>query len=51
VFHTLARGVDVYKRYLVVGAILACAAILGGLILRQMSARDTQGGYTGSTQA
>jgi hypothetical protein len=34
VFSTLARGVDLYRRYLVVAAVLACAAIIGGLIQR-----------------
>ena len=34
VFYTLARGVEVYRRYLVVAAILVCAAIIGGLIQR-----------------
>jgi hypothetical protein len=33
-FYTLARGVDVYRRYLVVAAVLVCAAIIGGLIQR-----------------
>ena len=32
VFYTLARGVVVYRRYLVVAAVLVCAAIMGGLI-------------------
>jgi hypothetical protein len=36
VFYTLARGVDVYRRYLVVVAVLACAAIIGGLIERRI---------------
>jgi hypothetical protein len=31
VFYTLARGVDVYRKYLVVAAVLVCAAIIGGL--------------------
>jgi hypothetical protein len=34
VFDTMARGVEVYRRYLVVAVILVCAAILGGLIQR-----------------
>jgi hypothetical protein len=34
VFSTLARGMDVYRRYLVVAVILICAAILAGLIQR-----------------
>jgi hypothetical protein len=33
-FSTLARGVEVYRRYLVVAAVLVCAAILGGLMQR-----------------
>jgi hypothetical protein len=32
VFYTLAHGIDVYRRYLVVAVVLVCAAILGGLI-------------------
>jgi hypothetical protein len=36
VFYTLARGVDVYRRYLVVAAILVCAAIVGGMIQRRI---------------
>jgi len=31
-FSTLARGVEVYRRYLVVAVVLVCAAIIGGLI-------------------
>jgi hypothetical protein len=31
-FYTMARGVEVYRRYLIVAAILVCAAIAGGLI-------------------
>jgi hypothetical protein len=34
VFYTMARGVEVYRRYLVVAVILVCAAIVGGLIQR-----------------
>lgn len=34
VFYTLARGGEVYRRYLVVAAVLVSAAIVGGLILR-----------------
>jgi hypothetical protein len=34
VFNTLARGGDVYRRYLVVVAVLVCAAIVGWLIQR-----------------
>jgi hypothetical protein len=34
VFYTLARGVDMYRRYLLVAAVLVCAAIIGGLIQR-----------------
>jgi hypothetical protein len=34
VFSTLARGMDVYRRYLVLAAVLVCAAIIGGLIQR-----------------
>ena len=37
VFYTLARGADVYRRYLVVAVVLVCAAIIGGLIQRQLS--------------
>ena len=33
-FYTMARGVEVYRRYLVVAAVLISAAIVGGLILR-----------------
>jgi hypothetical protein len=36
VFYTLARGVDVYRRYLLVAAALVCAAIIGGLIQRRL---------------
>jgi hypothetical protein len=36
VFDTLARGVDVYRRYLLVAAVLVCAAIIGGLIQRRL---------------
>jgi hypothetical protein len=36
VIYTLARGVDVYRRYLVVAVVLVCAAIFGGLIQRWM---------------
>jgi hypothetical protein len=33
-FSTLARGVEVYRRYLVVAVVLVCAAIIGGVIQR-----------------
>jgi hypothetical protein len=36
VFYTLARGVEVYRRYLIVAAVLMSAAIVGGVILRWM---------------
>jgi hypothetical protein len=36
VFYTLARGREVYQRYLLVAAMLVCAAIIGGLIQRWM---------------
>ena len=36
VFYTLARGIDVYRRYLVVAALLVCAAIIGGLIQQRI---------------
>jgi hypothetical protein len=36
VFYTLARGVDVYRRYLLVAAVLVCAAIIGGLMQRRL---------------
>ena len=36
VFYTLARGFDVYRRYLLVAAVLVCAAIIGGLIQRRL---------------
>ena len=35
-FDTLARGVDVYRRYLVVAAVLVCAASVGGVIQRRI---------------
>ena len=34
VFSTMARGVEVYQRYLIVAVVLVCAAIFGGLIQR-----------------
>ncbi len=34
VFYTLARGVNLYRRYLLVAAVLVCAAVIGGLVQR-----------------
>jgi hypothetical protein len=34
VFYTLARGVNVYRRYLLVAVVLVCAAVIGGLVQR-----------------